>query len=259
MVASVEQERDVVYGQLKEYALSKFGEKIDNMNLLIREGRLGGVTWEHMRQVFLLIALDEVREPVAPNDIEKLKGRVVTARNFLRPGGIESSRRVEFMEHLLREMFCTQTLCKDVHFELNPSEWEGIDAVIDALAQDDDWFRFAFLVAMRFILHPDHIRPTEEQMAKIHARARNAFTAFSNYGVFLFCVRLLEPEKFPKVEESAWMESFGHTGATEESIQDFAFLFFAASDLRVEGTALRATRRSVPVSQAESLPITRNI
>lgn len=244
MTAQVEKVGSSAYGLLKQEALNEFmhGTELSVENWIRNDAFADVATDESMQQVMLVIGLNRIAPKIVPDDQKKMFEALLsgTSRQLQIKAHFDSLRKL-YAVRLLRHVFCAPHIYANVDAHVTDLDWVRVDDAIDELGSRGDWDECAFLIAMRYILHPAHPRPTEGQMNTIRERANGAFASMTNRGIYLFCLKLLEPENFPQVADDEWLEPFELAGVRKKEPEDFAFLLMAASDLELEGTMLKIT------------------
>ncbi len=243
ITAQVEKGHASAYGLLKQEALHEFmhGEELSVENWIRNDAFADVATQSILQQVMLVISLNRLTPRVASEGQKEIFVRSLThiSRQLQGSGHPSNSQRTANAMSLLRKVFCAQYIYSNVNADVTDGDWIYIDDEIGRLARKGGWEACAFLIAMRYILHPGHPRPTEGQMNMIREDAKMAFTSLTNSGIYLFCLKLLDPENFPQVAGDEWLAPFELTGVREKNFEDFAFLLMAASDLSLEGTMLK--------------------
>ncbi len=262
LTTQVEKELLSPYANVRALTLQLVPAVIQDATLRIERGSFEESTdpsfLDQMYDVLLLIALDKLPQKVTPHQQTVFFEAVAKMKSLL----VRSitSAKTHYAEKLLLTLFCTKKIYHEEIFTLSDAQWDEIDKSINQAFEDMNPSRIAVLVALRYILHPNHPRPNHDIMQRLRTDAEKKFESDGEYRAQLFALKLLVPEEFPQVETAKWTKIFQHTDALRND-RELCFLLLAASDLTVVGTDLRIDS---PMSAAQpgaqvARPVARSI
>lgn len=258
LTTNIEKKDGSMYEDLRRHIERDYAEQIASILAIIQGGSWASrINWDEMAAAFLVIALGKVPSEIRDHHQTSLFESIANLRSDLVRKPIA---RENYAKQLLLTDFCTRHIFGEALAELRPDEWLVIEECMAKFLFEHDWTSYAYFAAFRFILHPEHPRPSSVVMERIIEGSARAVNSLGSGRSFLFCTKLLAPQEFPDIPDVAWTRIFSAPGRPK-SATEFAFQFLAASELTLEGSMLKINPPPKTSDNKESrpLPLVRSI